>query len=143
MGKALVDANVLVAVYREDDKLHGEAVDLVSRLKEKSWVFVVTNLVLQEIATVLSMRVGMKLARKFLIDYGNMVEEKVFLDEELERQSWRIFEKQEKKGTSFVDCANLAVIEKYKLDGILTFDEFYQKKLVVGGLDHPKGGKLD
>ena len=42
------------------------------------------------------------------------------------------FLKQTKKGCSFIDCANLAVIERYKLDGILTFDEFYPKELRVG-----------
>ena len=94
--------------------------------------FGITNLLLQEVATVLSMRKGMALANKFLKDYRDIIDEVIFIDENLERQAWQIFGIQEKKGTSFVDCANLAVIEKYKLGGILTFDKFYPKELRLG-----------
>ena len=55
----------------------------------------------------------------------------ILLDLELENNSSKIFEKQSKKGMSFIDCANLAVLEKYKLDGILSFDEFYPKRFRV------------
>ena len=61
---------------------------------------------------------------KLLID-SNLI------DEDLETMTWKIFKRQTKKGTSFVDCANMAVIEKYKLDGIITFDEFYPKEMMV------------
>ena len=132
MGRALMDANVLVAVYRPDDSLHKKAVQLLSKVKDLGGGLVLTNLVVQEIATVLSMRVGMKLDRKFMNDYGDIADESIYIDEELEKASWKIFLKQEKKGTSFVDCASLAVMEKYKLDGILTFDEFYPKEVRIG-----------
>ena len=55
----------------------------------------------------------------------------IFVDEEMEKLSWRIFSNQAKKGTSFVDCSNLAVIEKFSLDGIVSFDKFYPKKLLI------------
>ena len=129
MGRALVDANVLVGLYRSDDSLHKDAVKLVTKLKGDGFRFVLTNLVLQETATVLSMRVGMGLAEKLLKDYKNIIDEEIFINEGLEMASWKVFLRQKKKGTSFVDCANLAVVEKYKLDGILTFDKFYPKSL--------------
>jgi len=50
----------------------------------------------------------------------------ISFDEKLENMSWEMFLKQTKKGCSFVDCANLAVIKAYNLDGILSFDKFYQ-----------------
>ncbi|KKU86832.1 hypothetical protein A3A64_04225 [Candidatus Gottesmanbacteria bacterium RIFCSPLOWO2_01_FULL_48_11] len=132
MGKALLDANVLVAVYRPTDELHKQAVRVVSELKDKGYELVFTNLLIQETATVLSMRVGMDLARKFLTDYHDIISEEIFIDEDVEKLSWNIFLQQHKKGTSFVDCANLAVIEKYKLDGIVSFDTFYPKELRIG-----------
>ncbi|MEK7129752.1 MAG: hypothetical protein AAB803_01920 [Patescibacteria group bacterium] len=131
MGKALLDANVLVGLYRPTDSSHHDAVTLVSKLKGEGWSFVFTNLLVQEVATVLSMRVGMNLARKFLKDYHDIISEEIFIDEELEQLAWKIFASQEKKGTSFVDCANLAVIEKYRLDGIVSFDMFYPKEFRV------------
>lgn len=132
MGKALIDANIVVALYRPDDSLHRAAVAVVSKLKHNDWKFVFTNLLFQETATVLSMRVGMSLAKKFLKDYLDLIDEVIFVDEDAEKLSWGIFSSQTKKGTSFVDCSNLAVLEKYKLDGILSFDKFYPKKLLIG-----------
>lgn len=129
MEKALIDANVLVGLYRSDDSAHRAAIEMVSEIKRGETKIVILNLVMHEIATVLSMRVGMDLARKFLKDYKNIVDMEIFMDEDLEKQAWEIFTQQKKRGTSFVDCANLAVIQKYKLDGILTFDEFYPKEL--------------
>ncbi len=132
MGKALLDANVLVALYRPEDGSHDNAVKVVSMLKDVAWEFVCTNLLVQETATVLSMRVGMNLARKFLKDYHDIISEEIFIDGDVENLSWKIFSNQQKKGTSFVDCANLAVIEKYRLDGIVSFDTFYPKELRIG-----------
>jgi len=131
MGRALVDANVIVALYKPGDTLHNKAVEVVSRLKNDGFELNITNLVKQEIATVLSFRVGMELSRKFLKDYLVLIDREIFVDESIEEVSWQIFKKQDKKGTSFIDCANMAVIEKYKLDGILTFDEFYPKKVMI------------
>ena len=131
MGKALIDANIVVALYRPDDSLHQAAVAVVSKLKKSDWKFVLTNLLFQEAATVLSMRVGMSVAKKFLKDYHDLIDEVIFVDEESEKLSWEIFSGQTKKGTSFVDCSNLAVIEKFKLDGILSFDKFYPKKFLI------------
>lgn len=131
MGKALIDTNIVVALYRPDDFLHQAAVAVVSKLKQSDWKFIFTNLLFQETATVLSMRVGMSLAKKFLKDYQNLLDQIIFVDEEVEKPSWEIFTRQTKKGTSFVDCSNMAVLEKYKLDGILSFDKFYPKKLLI------------
>ena len=135
MEKALLDANVLVGAYRSDDELHKKATAWVSNLKRKGWSFVSTNLVIQETATVLSMRVSMNLAKKFLKDQRNILDEEIFVDKQLETKSWEIFLRQTKKGTSFVDCSNLAAIEMYHLDGILSFDRFYPKELLVSPSD--------
>ena len=74
---------------------------------------------------------GMKYAKNFYSSVFRMASEKIIMDEELENESWKIFLSQTKKGTSFVDCANLAVVEKYKLDGILSFDKFYPKDVRI------------
>ena len=128
MGKALLDANVLVGVVRDKDALHEQAVELLEKWQEEVELWAL-NLVIQEAATVVSMRDGMEAAKIFFRGYKNMVDVEIKLDEELEELSWGMFLRQVKKGTSFVDCANLAVIEKYKLGGILTFDKFYPKEL--------------
>lgn len=131
MESVLVDANVLVAAYRLDDGLHKRAVAAITKAKGKGIGLCVTNLVLEETATVLSMRVGMSLARKFLDDYKMIVDQEIFVDEALERLVWEVFRNQRRKGTSFVDCANLVTVGRFKLKGLMSFDKFYPKELLV------------
>ena len=50
----------------------------------------------------------------------------------IEEGGWKIFKAQTKKGISYVDCINLAVIQKFKFDGILSFDKFYPRSLKKG-----------
>lgn len=89
-----------------------------------------SNLVFQEATTVISKRMGMVHAKRFFEAINKFVSFVVIVDTDIEGKSWKIFLKQTKKGAPFIDCSNLAVIEKYKLDGILTFDRFYPKELI-------------
>ena len=130
MGKIVIDSNVLVGFIRAEDSLHKKAVELIKKIKKENEIWVL-NLVIQETATVLSMRDGMKSSGIFCDNYRDLVDQEIFLDKDLEDRSWNIFRKQEKKGTSFIDCANLALLEKYKLNGIASFDEFYSKSIRV------------
>ena len=133
MGRKIVlDSNILVALYKLDDSTHQKAKEITRRLHDQGDVFMVLNLVVQETATVISMKVGQEEAKDFYRKRDRVIDQEIVLDDILEEQVWRIFMKQVKKGTSFIDCANLAFIDKYKLDGILSFDKFYPKKLLIG-----------
>lgn len=132
MGRKIVlDSNVLVALYKLDDSTHQQAKEITRRLHEQGDTFVVLNLIVQESATVISMKVGQEEAKDFYQKRDRVIDREIALDDALEDQAWKIFLRQLKKGTSFIDCANLAFIEKYKLDGILSFDKFYPKKLLI------------
>lgn len=128
MKKYLVDSDFLIANYSVDDSSHKKASKIALSLNEKGAKFYCLNLVEQESTTVISKKMGMGDARKFHSGLKNFVDIFVVLDSGLEKRSWEIFLKQTKKGTSFIDCANIAVVEKYKFDGILSFDKFYPKK---------------
>jgi len=129
MKKLLVDSDFLVGVFRQEDTNHQKAMGLLERMKEEEVELWMSNLVHQESATVVSHRVGMEAVRSFVKNLASDIHKRVLVDKELEKKAWRIFLSQTKKGCSFVDCANLTVVEKYKLDGILAFDEFYPKGL--------------
>lgn len=132
MGRKIVlDSNVLVALYKLDDSTHQKAKEITRRLHDQGDIFMILNLVVQETATVISMKVGQKEAKNFYLKRDRVVDQEVVLDYSLEKIAWNIFLKQVKKGISFVDCANLAFIDKYRLDGILSFDKFYPKKLLI------------
>lgn len=129
MKKLLVDADWLVGAFRDKDPHHKVAAKSVARHVQDKDDLYVFNLVIQETGTVLSHRTGMKAVRLFWEKLPKLRLKAIRVDEDLEAEAWEIFLKQTKKGCSFVDCANLAVIRKYKLDGILAFDQFYSKEL--------------
>ncbi|MBI5620947.1 type II toxin-antitoxin system VapC family toxin [Candidatus Gottesmanbacteria bacterium] len=129
--KVIIDSNVFVAVFLLEDSLHGQATQLVSQLKRQGAIFYAINLVLQESATVLSMRKGMTSARTFYAAVHDFVDQMIPFDERIEKESWNIFLSQTKKGTSFVDCAILASVHHYTIDKIASFDRFYPKEYLV------------
>lgn len=128
--KLLVDSDCLVGALKEGDPHQKVATKLLKSHGEKGDILYVQNIVIQETAAVLSHRTGMNAVRLFFQTLPSLDLSIIKLDDELEKRAWEIFLQQTKKGTSFVDCANLAVIDLYHLEGILSFDGFYKDKLV-------------
>lgn len=127
----LLDSDYLVALYKPDDASHARSSEMFGDFYGRHDL-IVSNIVLQESTTVVSKRMGMIHARKFYLAARKLVGTVLGLNEEIEIRAWEIFLKQTKKGCSFVDCANLALIETHKFDGILSFDKFYPKDLRKG-----------
>ncbi|OGM12120.1 hypothetical protein A2Z22_03455 [Candidatus Woesebacteria bacterium RBG_16_34_12] len=129
--KLLTDSDFLIANAKKDDPSHKTATSISRKLQKEKTELYCLNLVVQESATVISKRIGMDSARIFYKNIDSIIDKFIILDEELEKLSWEIFLVQRRKGTSFIDCANIAAIKKYKLDGILSFDDFYPKDLRI------------
>lgn len=127
--KLLIDSDFLVSLYKPDDSNHIRSTKIYRKIESETTSFAL-NIVFQEATTVISKRMNMYHARKFYNSINKLITTKVYLDTSLEEKTWQIFLNQTKKGTSFVDCANLATMEYYKLDGILSFDEFYKDKRI-------------
>lgn len=130
-NKVIVDSDFLVALFKPDDFSHRRAVDCANVVKGKGYLFVALNLVVQESTTVISHKMGMADARTFHAGLKTVLDQTIRLHEELEKEAWKLFLQQTKKGTSFIDCANLAAIAQYKLSGILSFDQFYPKSVII------------
>ena len=129
MKKLLVDTDWLVGIFRNGDPHYKSAAKSLAKQFQSGNGVYVLNLVIQETGTVLSHRTGMGAVKLFWEKLPKLRLKIIWLDEVLEAEAWTVFLRQTKKGCSFVDCANLAVIDKYKLGGILSFDEFYPKEL--------------
>ncbi|MBM3283609.1 type II toxin-antitoxin system VapC family toxin [Candidatus Gottesmanbacteria bacterium] len=123
--KILVDADVLVALAKEDDNNHPKAVKIAKSL-EKETLFI-TPLAIPEAATVLSYRISQKIAGQFL----NEARQRKLVELSLTPQTClltdEIFLKQKQRGISWIDCLNIAMVQVYHLDGIFSFDKFYSK----------------
>lgn len=125
MKKILVDADALVALAKEDDSNHRKALKIAKSLEKDN--LYLTPFTIPEVATVLSYRVSHKSAKAFLkaARKRNLLE--LSLTSKAKKMADNIFLDQKKKGISWIDCLNIAMIKVHKLNGIFSFDNFYRK----------------
>lgn len=118
----LADADFLIALVKEDDQNHTSAIRTLQNLK--SALIFITPFTLPEAATVLSYKVSHATAKTFLREAREKFVE-LPLNDDITHSADEIFESQEKKRTSWIDCLNAAMVKYYQLDGILSYDKFY------------------
>lgn len=123
----LVDSDAFVGRFYEHDTHHQRATALFEKFQKQRKVLVTTSAVVTETATVLSHREGQHLARIFLSIIRRSGIPVIHIDEKLYAEALTFFERQEKRGTSFVDCANSVVAKTFAISQIMSFDEVYFK----------------
>lgn len=125
----LLDADALIALAKHDDSNHQRAVRINDELQKRGVSYMLSPFTVAEATTVLSYKVSHQAAKKFLkqirhldIPTFDLKEEQIELAD-----SW--FNKQHKKGISYFDCFNMALLEKYKkqIVAIFSFDSIYKK----------------
>ncbi len=121
MNTVCIDSNFVIAVSNPLDCLHSEAVaasKLVANNKH-----LISNLIFSEFSTVISQKMG----RPSAITTGNKLLNSsltkfVLIDHPLFISSWEIFSQLKRKNISFVDCSILAVMRRFKIKHLLSFD---------------------
>lgn len=121
----LVDSDFWLALSIRDDANKKQATELVAFFADNRAVLNSTNLVIGEVGTVLSHRLGQEAARDFLNHIDINV---IHVPESLDSRAIELFVEQDQRGTSYVDCANVAVMEALKLPFICAFDRVYHKR---------------
>jgi len=115
--KLILDSNVFIALYFVNDSLHEKAVLLMEGVDDID--ILVPYCVVQEVATILTYRLGKTVANKFLSDLktaGNMF----LIDDDVDNEI-DFFESVEKK-ISFTDSSLLYLAGKYRAN-LVTFDQ--------------------
>ena len=69
---------------------------------------------------------GQKQAKDFLNRFNKIGVKQIFVGQKLTAKTWEIFKRQKKRGTSFVDCANVAVCKEMGINKIFSFDQIYR-----------------
>lgn len=125
----LVDSDVFVALAKEDDTNHRRAVKQLESLIDKQVNFITSNYVFSETVTVLSIRISHTAAIDFIkrIKSAQNPFSIKRVGEELEEKAIEVFKGQTSKNTSFVDCTNITLCRKLKVDAIFSFDQVYKK----------------
>lgn len=124
-----IDSDVFVGLSLVSDPLHQRASLLLQRIKRTGLTVVTSQLVVAEAATVLSHKHGMQLAKFFLRNVASF--ETLFVSAQLHAEALELFVEQSKKGSSFVDCANVVVMRHYGIQTIASFDKAYPKQYGV------------
>ncbi len=127
----LVDSDVFVGWIHIDDTHHEKARSVFHKIKQARLRMVTSSWVVAETATVLSHRRGQATAREYLKTIRDLEFPVIHVDEGLQEDATQIFEQQEKKGTSMVDCSNVAIIKRFEIPRIFSFDKFYAKKFGI------------
>ena len=123
----LVDADALVALAKIDDSNHEKAVNLSNKLQRAGVGYCFSPFTVAEAATVLSYKTTHQSASEFLKEIRKMDIPVLELPEKYEELSDDWFLKQNKKGTSYFDCYNMTLMERYKLVAIFSFDSIYKR----------------
>ncbi len=125
--QVLVDSDAFVAWLMPDDIFYQQVTEIFQRLEEEKVRLVTTSWVIAETATVLSNRVGQKLARQFLDQAEHIGLPIIHITEEIQREATRFFKDQEVRGTSMVDCGNAIVATRFGIPSVFSFDRFYKR----------------
>lgn len=128
-NKILIDADAIIAATNTGDSNHTEALSIDAYIQNHGFKKYISNLVIYEIANVLSIRASQELAIEFLESIFMSDIEIIYIDEAHTYKTIQKFKTYIKKNISFVDCSNLILMEEYSIDAIFSFDKFYKDKL--------------
>ena len=129
MLNILLDTDALVALTKKDDSNRQKAISIYQKLKENGVQFFLSPFTTAETVTVLSYRLSHKEAKKFLTEARKTDLPVLFVEDNAPNLADQWFLKENKKGTSYFDCYNMALLERYgkQLNAIFSFDSVYKK----------------
>lgn len=120
-----VDTGVFVALRNADDEFHERSKELMKRaLKSEFGRIYTSDYVIDEAVTTALVRTR---RHDFAVDLGKYVIEspriiKLRVEDDSFREAWGKFQSLKDKTMSFTDCTSLALIEKFGIKQILSFD---------------------
>lgn len=125
----LVDADALVALIKKDDSNHQKAINISLSLQKRGCTWYISPYTIGEVVTVISYKISQNIAKDVLKELQKLALNVLTLkDEHLTLiDDW--FNKQNKKGTSYFDCYNMALLQRYskQFDAIFSFDGIYKR----------------
>ena len=122
------DSSAWIALYDERDKYHALAQQAFRRLSSQTVVFVMTDYVIAETATLILYRAGHARAVRFgewALHSVNV--RQVRVDVALWSEAWHLFKKYDDKDFSFIDCASFVVMRRERLVDAFTFDHHFEQ----------------
>jgi predicted nucleic acid-binding protein len=120
-----IDTGVFVALRNADDEFHTRGKELMKRvLKCEFGRAFTSDYVLDEAITTALVRTR---RHDLAVDIGKYIIEsqritKLYATEEIAAMAWKKFQKFKDKPLSFTDCVSLGLMEKNRIEQIMSFD---------------------
>lgn len=131
MFKIFTDTSALYAIADKKDENHEESRDLYNKLLLKKAVFLITDNIVAECATLMRRRLGYSKSMDFLelIEEGGAIElfEIVFLERAVFRRAVQIFREMKSVKISFVDALSFATMQDRKISRYFAFDKHFDE----------------
>lgn len=126
--KVFVDANFFISLLKEDDINHQKAKTILKDYEKKSIIFHTSFYIIDETATILSMRLSKAAAVGFLHE----IESSDFLvtlpvTEFLREKTYQFFQGVKDKDISMIDCYSAVLMKEHGISTCLTFDKQFKK----------------
>ena len=126
--KIFVDTSAFYALEDISDDNHKNAIEVRDEIKNKKIKLITSNFVIDEILTLLRIKLGHDIAVKF----GKNIQKSKIIDVihvtgEIEKLAWGTFVKYQDKDFSFTDCTSFEIMRKYRINRGFTFDNHFKK----------------
>lgn len=128
--KILIDTNVFVAYFYENDSLHESTNKVIHTLRKEKYTFFTNNYLVSEVFTMLlykikdAQAVG-ELAKNFYSITNTMNVEQITV--QVQKQALEIFSQQRTCSLSFIDCILISQSISSHIRYIATFDKDIRK----------------
>lgn len=129
MNKIFIDANFIVAIFREIESNHELAVKTCEKLLNE-YECCISNNIITEVVTIIMMHTkNLELTQKayyFMIDNFTVLNE--YDIDKYNDKVFKVFEKynNNKFNLGFVDCSIVIIFEFYNLDFVVSFDKNFK-----------------
>lgn len=129
MIDVLIDADALIALIKSDDSNHPKALRIGESLQKIGCTWYISPYTIGEVVTVISYKISQFAAKNVLKELRKLHLNELTLKNEDVDLADKWFIKQNKKGASYFDCYNMALLERYKkqLNVIFSFDRVYKR----------------
>ena len=127
MKKIFVDTSAWYALINDEDKNHRRAKLYYLSLIKRRFALVTSSDVLTETYTRLRYSIG----HRFAVHFHGMIEmarqqgflQVVWVNEEIAREAWDIFERYDDQLFSFQDCTSFVIARRLGIRDVFAFDE--------------------
>ncbi|MFM7854712.1 MAG: type II toxin-antitoxin system VapC family toxin [Flammeovirgaceae bacterium] len=128
-NRIICDTDFLISLSVTNESTHQKALNLYQKNEDAD--FLVLNITMYEVATVLSRKFKQTQAVEILESIQYNFETEIWFEKDWQNQVFDIYKSQLNKNISFFDCSCLFLAQKYKAK-IASFDQFYPPEILIG-----------